>query len=106
LNKIDPETAEKLFFNDLRDEIFFQVYEYYYRITYMDKGKSAIDQKIQKMLDDYVSFYKRDLESEFKKSPINFILWDKELNPQWDLDGFDFLQLVYEFNDIKIYKFL
>jgi len=106
LSRITPLTANGLFFDDLKDEIFHRIYGYYYRITYSDQGKSASDQEIQEILDEYTVFYEEDLNISFKKYPVNYILWDKQINPKWNLDDFDFLELIYQFNDIGIYKFL
>lgn len=106
LDKISPETAKKLFFTDLKDEIFYQIYGYYYRITYLDKGESVSKQEVQTILNEYIDFYDKDLKTEFRKYPINYIIWDKQLNPQWNLDNFDFLQFIYEVNDVRVYRLL
>ena len=106
LDQITPEMAQDLFFNDLRDEIFYEIYSYYYKITYVDYGKSASDQEVQEILDEYVGLYEQDLEALFKKYSIDYILWDKQLNPKWDLDNFDFLELIYQTDEIRVYKFL
>ena len=106
LNKITPETAKELFFNDLRKDIFYEIYGYYYRITYLDKGESVPDERVWEIIDEYTYFYQQDLEAEFKKYPIDYMIWDRQLNPQWNLDGFDFLQLIHQVNNVGIYKFL
>lgn len=106
LDQITPEMAQDLFFNDLRAEIFYKIYNYYYKITYVDYGKSASDQEVQEILNEYIGFYKQDLETLFKKYPVDYILWDKQLNPKWDLDNFNFLELIYQIDEIRVYKFL
>lgn len=106
LNKITPEMAEKLFFRDLRDEIFFRLLGYEYRLSYTDKDQEASDDMVRKILNEYTEFYQISLESAFKKYPVDYILWDGQLNPEWSLDEYNFLERIYEVKNIKIYKFI
>lgn len=106
LDKITPKGLEEILSSDLKDKIFYTLYGYYYRVTYLDKGETSADKEVQEFLDKYTSFYQQDLESEFKKYPIDYIIWDKQLNPEWNLDNYEFLRSAYKNNDIGVYEFL
>lgn len=106
LNKITPNMAQELFPTKLREELFYKIYDYYfYKTAYLESGKST-DEAVEEILAEYIDFYQKDLELQFKKYPIDYLLWDQELNPDWDLDKLDFLKLIFQANGVKIYKFL
>lgn len=107
LDKITPEMTQELFFNEKREEIFLKIYDYYrYRLTYLEKDKLPTDEEVQKVVDQYREFYQKDLEEEFRKHPIDYIIWDKNLHPQWNLDNYRFLEPVYQGKDVSLYQFL
>lgn len=105
LDGIDPDKAKEMFFVDLRNEIFYRIYGYYYRVAYVDQGKTVSNQEVEKLVEEYAEFYKEDIKNQFKKYPVDYILWNKQSSPQWKLGQYDFLKLLYNDNGMSVYEF-
>lgn len=64
------------------------------------------DEFLQKMIDGYKIFAKNSFEENLKKYRIDYVVWDRNKNPEWNLGEFDFLQLIYSVNNINLYKLI
>ncbi|PLX27415.1 hypothetical protein C0583_03830 [Candidatus Parcubacteria bacterium] len=50
---------------------------------------------------DNRDFY--DILNEYR---LDYILWDKDLNPGWEIDKYDFVEEIYNKNNIFLYKII
>jgi len=104
LDGINPKRARELFTGKLKEDVFFKIYDYYYyRLTFLDKGMPT-EPVIEGILDEYMDFYQGSLELRFKEYPVDYLIWDEESDPEWDLDNYNFLELIYQNEGIKVYR--
>ncbi|MFZ2522332.1 MAG: hypothetical protein WAX44_01650 [Minisyncoccia bacterium] len=60
------------------------------------------------VLDSYIKNYellvKDSFETNLKKYKIDYILWDSELNPEWEIDKFNFVKEVFRHESIHLFS--
>ena len=61
------------------------------------------DKVLVDLVDEYVKFRKIPIRENFKKYRIDYFLWDKKKDPDWSLDGLDFLREVYSRDQVVLY---
>lgn len=82
-------------------------YEYNYKISIQDK---ALDEKrpiiIKELTDEYdrVILKGAGINSLLRQYGVNFLVWDKNKNPEWDLSGLAGLKLLTSYNNIFLYE--
>lgn len=112
LTKIGQDTKGRgtyysLFFRDL--EGYWSGFDYY---TYMNKIKKD-DQElankrpeiIYRLNDEYAETVLENdgIDKLLKKYGVNYLVWDKNRNPEWDLGGIEGLKQLYSYNNIFLY---
>lgn len=86
-----------------------EVYGIYYRDTF-----GSYEAIIGEKLDEIIDMYKNTLSTEtsewlydiWKEYEVEYIVWDKKVDPEWKLDRYSFLKEEGSFGDIAVYSFL
>ena len=78
------------------------LYGEYYRQMTGDRGGYS-DAIQQKLVTDYKAFLSKDFMTDLKQYPINYIVWDKQKDPTWDVERFA-KDEVYEKDGVAVYK--
>jgi len=107
LRGIDEDGIEQVF-NEERRYISGNIYGMHYREK-LGAYERIPDEKIEKI----VSLYKESLltpsyewlRNIFSKYEVEYLLWDKTKDPEWQLDKYPFFEEVADFGKIVIYKF-
>ena len=60
------------------------------------------DAILDELILEYQDFFKKDFVSELKKYQVDYVLWDKEKNPEWRLGRF-FNKKIYDQDNLVIY---
>jgi hypothetical protein len=81
-------------------------YEYMNKLNSDDAGIMALREGV---IGDFYAEYKNKISSEsvmeiLKKYGVNYIVWDKNKYPEWDLSVFPDIREVFSYKDIFIYK--
>lgn len=113
LTKIGQDTKGRgtyysLFFRDL--EGYWSGYDYY---VYMNKIRN--DDKelagkrpeiIARLNDEYTEtvLENNGINKLLRKYSVNYLVWDKNQNPEWDLSGIKGLKQLYSYNNIFLYS--
>ena len=108
LEGIEKEDAQKLFHNEERVRISTLMYGIYYRPA-LGSYEAIPDEKI----DEFSLLYEETLKVPtanwlrdiWKKYEVEYLVWDKIADPNWQLDRFSFLDEVAEFGNIAIYRY-
>ncbi len=90
------------FFYENRDFIGAQIFSDYYRQKNGCHGCFP-DSILDGFILEYQEFLKKDFLEQLKKYRIDYAVWDKEKNPEWQLDRF-FTDKIYDQNNLVIYK--
>ncbi len=95
-----------------------------YRVRYIDKyGKAVQSNKLRKLLgiktvpevflpedainnvlNRAVKLQKEDLEKELKNFRVDYVLWDKDKNPEWKFGNKKFVSKIFEHNSLVLYS--
>ncbi|MFA5841401.1 MAG: hypothetical protein WC835_00330 [Candidatus Paceibacterota bacterium] len=59
-----------------------------------------------KTMANYGEFLKTPFYENLKKYRVDYMVWDKNTNPSWNLDKFSFLKPVYNYDNVLVYKIL
>lgn len=98
VNKYD---AREYFYNN-RNYIGGRVFGQYYRSKSGCYGCFS-DGIFDSLILEYQNFLDKDFISQLKKYPLDYIVWDQEIDPTWKIDRFP-PKKIYEKNNIAIYK--
>lgn len=106
LDGINRDQAREVFFQQ-RAKIAHSIYGMYYR-ELAGSHAGIPDEKIQELLQKYQASLSiptlEFLHKLWQKYQVNYIIWDKQNNPQWNLDQYPFLEKMTEINNIAIYQ--
>ena len=58
------------------------------------------------MIEEYEKFLSISLEEILRKYQTNYLVWDIEKNPLWQIDKYQFFEEIYQVGDIKIYRMI
>lgn len=92
----------KDFFYDNRNPIGAEIFGQYYRMKDGCYGCFK-DEILNSLILEYKIFLKKDFVAELKKYQIDYIVWDKEKNPEWKIERF-FNKKIYEKDNFAIYS--
>ncbi len=101
-------TYYKLFFRDL--EGYWSGYDYYAYTKKIKKADEELARRrpaiISQLNNEYTETVLKDngINKVLKKYEINYLVWDKNKNPEWDLSGIEGLKLLYSYNNIYLYS--
>lgn len=106
LDQVDEEFAQEAFSQE-RALVSRQIYGIYYR-KLNGSYESIPDEKFEEI----VTLYKKTLsvptsewlEKIFEKYEVEYIVWDKVANPQWQLELYPFLKEAVVFDNLAIYQ--
>ena len=108
LDGVGEDEAQEVFFKD-RAQISWSIYGIYYRENagaYANIPDEVIQDIVQKYQESF-SFSTADfLYNLWNKYQVNYLIWDKEQNPQWHLDQYQFLKKAADIGDFTIYQIL
>ncbi len=103
----DEKTAKEVFYKD-RERIAFDLYHFYYQ----DEKGSPIGlpkDEVERLLNIYNSTLELPraeyLREMFEKYQVEYIVWDKDTNPNWNVETLPFVSKVASFGDIEIYEY-
>ena len=107
LRGVEGESVLEVFTNE-RKIVSTQIYGIYYR-KLMGSYEAIPDEKIEEIAELYketlfipTSEWLRQILTQYE---VEYIVWDKENDPDWQLEKYSFLKEVAVFNDIAIYQF-
>jgi hypothetical protein len=110
LNNSMSDEKDRSFYKNiyLNWEGYASGFDYY---EYMNKFKDNAGIKIlrEKLINDFYKEYRDRISSEgvldiLNKYGVNYLVWDKNKYPEWDISSLNNLAKVFEFNNIFIYK--
>jgi len=108
LEGIEKGEAQEFFHNEGRVYISKVLYGVYYRDLF-ESYSDIPDEKIDEIIALYeytlltpTSEWLRDIWEEYE---VEYFVWDKKSDPEWQLERFSFLEEAALFGDIAIYKF-
>jgi hypothetical protein len=61
---------------------------------------------VDKVAKTFITLRKEKLNDLFHEYRIDYFVWDRNKNPEWNLNKLSFLNKVYSYKNIEIYKFL
>ena len=106
LDGVDKEDAQEVFFRDRR-KMSAAIYGTYYRETtgvYENIPDEILREIIQKYQASFSVPTTDFLNNLWTKYEVKYLVWDKESNPQWQLNQYSFLKKVAEIEDFAIYQ--
>ncbi|MDO8499668.1 MAG: hypothetical protein Q7S66_03335 [bacterium] len=92
----------RAYINNNRDQVGAWLFSQSYRVSNGCYGCFP-DTVIDTLVSGYADFVQHDFVNELKKFPVDYVVWDKEDNPEWAMDRF-FNQSVYADGQIVIYQ--
>ena len=106
LNEVDAQSAYEAFSRE-RAFVSRHIFGIYYR-----KLNGSYESIPDEKFDEIVGMYKETLstptskwlEQIFEKYEVEYIVWDKVANPQWQLESYPFLKEVAMFDSMAIYQ--
>lgn len=107
LQEIGEEDVQEVFERD-KAQISAELYGLYYRDLYQSTGDIPIE-----TLDEIITLYKNSLsistlewlKQKMKQYDVDYIVWDKKADPNWQLQKYSFFKEVAKFGDLIIYSF-
>ena len=63
-----------------------------------------VKKKSFKKLSDEIK--SKSIEESLFSYKVDYLIWDKTKNPHWLIEDLKFLEKVFEFNDIIVYKII
>jgi len=102
LNNIGAEKAEK-YLRDRREEIGWGFYGQYYRDTCGTYGCFP-NKMMDELIAGYKDFLKQPFEKEFRRYKVDYFVWDEKKNPEWRVGEFKFLEPIYNYSDVTVFK--
>jgi len=98
IGKDDPAAglAEK------RNDLGAFLYGQYYRQQFGCYGCFS-DERFQEIVQDYSAFQKQGVLTQLRKYPIDYIVWDTQMHPSWEIDTILPDAPVYESEGLKVY---
>lgn len=107
LQGVDRNNARELFHGDERVFISTRIYGIYYRQA-LGSYEAIPDDLIDDFTDLYLYTLKTPrsewLKSTWQKYEVEYLVWDKVVDPDWNLDRIGFLKKEAEFGDLEIYS--
>src|SRR3989338_894675 len=103
LNGVSGNSSKKFFYEN-KELVGAAIFEQYYREKNGCYGCFP-DFILDQLISEYQDFLEKDFTEQLKKYPIDYAVWDKEKNPEWQLDRF-FKDKIYESDNLLIYKIL
>ncbi|MDD3531288.1 MAG: hypothetical protein PHV99_01720 [Candidatus Pacebacteria bacterium] len=107
LRGVGASDARRIFFDE-RGYLSTNIYGIYYREA-LGSYEAIPDDKIAEALSFYTATLSVPtdewLQSIFKKYEVEYLVWDKEADPTWNLDRYAFLEKAAEFGTVAIYRF-
>lgn len=86
-----------------RDEVSFFVFGYAYRLQKGGCTGCIPDSVLESIATEYKNLSDENFIEYLKQYPVDYIIWDKKENPDWELDRFS-LDKVQEFGEIVVYS--
>jgi len=102
LDGLKPKNAKEVFFQE-REKISKKMYGQRYRKT-LGNYEMIPDEKLSLFSQKYGDFIKIPLWDIFKKYHVKYVVWDAVKHPNWELKQYDFLNLVYQENNLRVYE--
>ena len=106
LNEVDAQSAYEAFSRE-RAFVSRHIFGIYYR-KLNGSYESIPDEKFEEIVDMYKGTLSTPtskwLEQIFEKYEVEYIVWDKVANPQWQLESYPFLKEVAMFDSMAIYQ--
>lgn len=109
LQGVEKDNVRDIFFSE---KIFLstRLFGVYYR----DLGGGWYDDIPNDVLDEIINNYMQTLTTPaddwlydvWKKYEVEYLVWDKKIDPEWQLDTYSFLKQVASFGDVTIYKLI
>lgn len=103
-NGLTAENAEEFFFSNRR-MISGMFYAQYYRRNFGGYEKIP-DERLYFLIEQYKIFLSVPLEEILRKYQVNYLVWDIEKSPEWQIDKYPFFKQIYQVGDVKIYELL
>lgn len=112
LEKISRSGTEGSFYQDLYRNLegYWSGYSYYDYNSRLKKNDLRLSQTRPAIIDQLSQEYgeavlkNNGFEKLIKQYGIGYIVWDKNLNPEWDLGGLPGLKLVATSDDLSLYQ--
>jgi hypothetical protein len=106
LNQVDLQSAYEAFSLE-RAFVSRHLFGIYYR-KLNGSYESIPDEKFEAIVDMYKETLRTPtskwLEQIFEKYEVEYVVWDKIKDPQWQLDKYKFLEKSVEFGSMAIYR--
>jgi len=107
LNGLGGGEARETFFKE-RATVSSLVYAMYYRETTGDYG-GIPDAILEELIREYENTLSIPTEKYYKdlwqKYNVDYVVWDRTQEPQWQLNNYSFLEEAYQNNGLIIYRF-
>ncbi len=100
LDGVRPEDAPTVF-QERRDTLGAFLYGQYYRQAYGCYGCFS-DAILQDFVQAYQAFVKQDFVTQLKRYPVDYVVWDKKVDPTWQADRW-FQRPLFDTKDFLIY---
>jgi len=101
-DKLKKEEAFEVFSKN-RAYISGELYGEYYRKGY-GAHENIPDKKIYAIAEEYGKSLNIPLEDILRKYQVKYLVWDIELNPNWLVNQYSFMEQIYQSGDIRIYE--
>ena len=106
LDGVGKNDAQKFFF-DNQEKTSWEIYGMLYRET-VGNNRVTPDEVTQGLIDKYKESLSvpnnRFLDWVWNKYKVGYLVWDKKVDPKWQLDQYSFFKKVAEFDDFAIYE--
>lgn len=61
------------------------------------------DNAVDHLADSYRDYLKVDFGTELKQDKLDYVIWDREKYPKWNIGAYPFLEKVYEANNLVVF---
>ncbi len=102
INGVEPEEVKEYFYNN-RGEVGKLVHGCQYWKNSCGTCTCMPNKVLDDLVNEYTESYDTTISEYLKKYRLDYILWDKNKNPGWDLTGVD-VESVFSQNNIVLYQ--
>lgn len=108
LQGIDETNASEIFHTEERKFISHNIHGMYYRDllgSYVAIPDEKIDAVVERYLETLPTPANEWIETQLAQYEVDYLMWDKELDPTWELEKYPFLEEAATFGQMAIYRY-
>lgn len=105
LRGVDANNVKDYLYDDTNRNEFGQlVFEGQYWRAMCGSFGCFPDSTLDIYIEDYKNFIKNSFETNLKKYKIDYFVWDKKVNPEWNLQKYSFLETIISTENIDLFR--